>query len=274
MGFLEGALRAMPAWEFVIPGGYTVNMGVLLPAVILPTVMMAVIALWPFLEAWVTGDRREHHLLDRPRDHPTRTAFGCAFVALYLVLFFGGANDVLAERFHLSLNQITWAVRIGFFVVPALTYVLTRRICLGLQRRDRDKLLHGRETGKIRRLPHGEFVEVHAPLDRPQAYTLLSKEVREITPAPAPENGGVPNPQARKEMLRHRLSRWLYGNQIPQPTPQEMQHALEHSGHSPGGHGPSNGHGSSNGHGPSAGGPLQTGRQAAGEEREPDQEPH
>ncbi|MDO0939431.1 cytochrome bc complex cytochrome b subunit [Streptomyces sp. DG2A-72] len=274
MGFLEGALRAMPAWEFVIPGGYTVSMGVLLPAVILPTVMMAVIAFWPFLEAWVTGDRREHHLLDRPRDHPTRTAFGCAFVAFYLVLFFGGANDVLAERFHLSLNAITWSVRIGVFVVPALTYVLTRRICLGLQRRDRDKLLHGRETGKIIRLPHGEFVEVHAPLDRPQAYTLLSKEVREVAPAPAPEHDGVANPQTRKEMLRHRLSRWLYGNQIPQPTPQEMQHALEHLAHSPDGHASSNGHALSNGHGPSAGGHLDTGRRAAVEEREPDQEPH
>lgn len=254
MGFLEGALRAMPAWEFVIPGGYTVNMGILIPAVILPTVMMAVFALWPFLEAWVTGDKREHHLLDRPRDHPTRTAFGIAFVSLYLVLFFGGANDVLAERFHLSLNHITWAVRIGVFAVPVLTYIVTKRICLGLQLRERDKLLHGRETGRIRRLPHGEFVEVHAPLDRGHEYTLLSREITEVLPAPAAEHNGVPNPRVRKDMLRHRLSRWLYGGQVAKPTREELRHALEH--HS------SNGHASSNGH-PGT---------AAVEEREPDRE--
>ncbi|WP_230195127.1 cytochrome bc1 complex cytochrome b subunit [Streptomyces coriariae] len=261
MGFLEGALRAMPAWEFTIPGGYTINLGVLIPAVILPTVMMAVFALWPFLEAWVTGDKREHHLLDRPRDHPTRTAFVLSMIALYLVLFFGGANDILAERFHLSLNQITYGVRIGIFLVPALTYVITQRICLGLQRRDRDKLLHGRETGKIRRLPHGEFVEVHEPLDRWQAYPLLSKDFPTPLPPPAAERDGVPNPHGRKEKVRYQLSRWLYGGQIATPTPQEMRQALEHAAHS------SNGHASSDGH-------PETGQRDAAEEREADQELH
>ncbi|CAL9668813.1 cytochrome bc complex cytochrome b subunit [Streptomyces sp. Tu 3180] len=258
MGFLEGALRAMPPWEFVL-WGYTVNLGILIPAVILPTLMATVFAFWPFLEAWVTKDTREHHLLDRPRDHPTRTAFGCAFVALYLVLFFGGANDILAERFHLSLNAITWAVRIGIFAVPALTYIATRRICLGLQRRDRDKLLHGRETGRIRRLPHGEYVEVHEPLDRATQYALLSRQDYRPLPAPAPEHNGIPNPRRREEVLRHRLSRWLYGNQIAKPTPQELAHA----GHSPDGHGPT----PSDGH-------LETGSRHALGQPQPDQEPH
>jgi ubiquinol-cytochrome c reductase cytochrome b subunit len=264
MGFLEGALRAMPAWEFSV-GGYTVNMGVVLPAVVLPTLMMAVIALWPFLEAWVTGDRREHHLLDKPRDHPTRTAFGVAFVALYLVLFFGGANDVLAEKFHLSLNAITYSVRVGIFLVPAVAYVVTRRICLGLQRRDRDKLLHGRETGRIRRLPHGEFVEVHERLDRQREYALLARKGYEPLPAPQTEHNGVPNPHLRKQMLRYKLSRWLYGNQIAKPTEQEMQEALAHFAHA-------NGHGALGGHG-SAGGHAEIGAQrSSAEGREPDQE--
>ncbi|MFE6286028.1 cytochrome bc complex cytochrome b subunit [Streptomyces sp. NPDC057877] len=261
MGFLEGALRAMPAWEFVVPGGYTVNMGVLIPAVILPTVIILVFALWPFLESWATGDKREHHLLDRPRDHPTRTAFGVAFVAFYLVLFFGGANDILAERFSLSLNAITYAVRVGVFVVPVLTYILTRRICLGLQRRDRDKLLHGRETGKIRRLPHGEFIEVHERLDRSSEYALLAREDYQPLPAPAPEHDGVPNPKGRKEVLRHRVSRWLYGNQIAKPTEQEMREALEHAEHSANGHG-------------TADGQLEGTARPALEERAPDREAH
>ncbi|MDG4865187.1 ubiquinol-cytochrome c reductase cytochrome b subunit [Streptomyces sp. T-3] len=231
MGFLEGALRAFPAWEFTLPGDYTVNLGVLIPAVVLPGLMATVIGGWPFLEAWITGDRRERHLLDRPREHPVRTAFGAAFVAFYLVLFFGGANDVLAERFHLSMNAITWAVRIGVFVVPVVTYTVTKRICLGLQLRDRDKLLHGRETGKIVRLPHGEFVEVHARLDREQEYTLLSREELKPLPDPAPEHDGVPNPMPLKDKVRHRLSRWLQGGQVALPTPEEHRQAHQTLGH-------------------------------------------
>ncbi|MGW0771330.1 cytochrome bc1 complex cytochrome b subunit [Streptomyces sp. NPDC002676] len=267
MGFLEGALRAMPPCEFTLWGGYTVNLGVLLPAVVLPTLMLGVIALWPFLEAWVTGDRREHHLLDRPRDHPTRTAFGIAFVSLYLVLFFGGANDVLAEEFHLSLNQITYSVRIGVFLVPALTYVVTRRICLGLQRRDHDKLLHGRETGRIKRLPHGEFVEVHERLPRGKEYALLATENYAPLSAPVAERDGVPNPELRKEVLRYRLSRWLYGGQVAKPTPKELEQARAHLSHSSNGHGSLNGHGSPNGQ-------LESGAKRTAEEREPEQELH
>ncbi|WBO69609.1 cytochrome bc1 complex cytochrome b subunit [Streptomyces camelliae] len=264
MGFLEGALRAMPAWEFTV-GGYTVNMAVLIPGVILPTLMIHVAAGWPFLEAWVTGDKREHHLLDKPRDHPTRTAFVTAFVALYLVLFFGGANDVLAEKFHLSLNEITWMVRIGFFVVPAVVYVITRRVCLGLARADREKLLHGRETGRIKRLPHGEFVEVHERLDRRREYTLLSREEYKPLPAPVAEVDGVPNPNLREEKRRYLLSRWLYGNQVPKPTEQEMREALAHLDHS------ANGHAAVNGHGPAAE-HAEIGAQRSGEGQEADQE--
>ncbi|MFE6895077.1 cytochrome bc complex cytochrome b subunit [Streptomyces sp. NPDC057694] len=223
MGFLEGALRAFPAWEFAI-GGYTVNLGILVPAVIMPTFLITVVALYPFLEAWITGDKQEHHLLDRPRDQAVRTAFVLSLAAFYLVLFFGGANDILAERFHLSLNSITWAVRIGVFLVPALTYVVTKRICLGLQHRDRDKLTHGRETGIIKRLPHGEFVEVHEPLDQGRAYTLLSKEPPAPLPAPEPEHNGVRNPMPRREILRHRLSRWLHAGVIAPPTKAELEH--------------------------------------------------
>ncbi|WP_306337722.1 cytochrome bc complex cytochrome b subunit [Streptomyces sp. KL118A] len=267
MGFLEGALRAFPAWEFAV-AGYTVNMGVLVPAVVLPTLLIGIACLWPFIEAWITGDKREHHLLDRPREQPTRTAFVCSLAAFYLVLFFGGSNDILAERFHLSMNAITWAVRIGVFVVPALTYVITKRICLGLQLRDRDKLLHGRETGRIKRLPHGEFVEVHERLGREQEYTLLSREIHPTLPAPVREDrDGVPNPKSRKEMLRHRLSRWFTDGQIANPTPQEMQQALEHLDHTSGGH--ANGH--ANGH---TNGQVDTGRTAAVEGSEPDRQAH
>ena len=59
---------------------------------------------------------------------------------------------------------MTWVGRIGIVVLPPIAYVITYRICLGLQQHDREVLEHGIETGVIRRLPHGEFIEVHQPL--------------------------------------------------------------------------------------------------------------
>ena len=59
---------------------------------------------------------------------------------------------------------MTWVGRIGVIVLPPIVYVLTYRICLGLQQHDREVLEHGIETGVIRRLPSGEFIEVHQPL--------------------------------------------------------------------------------------------------------------
>ena len=84
-------------------------------------------------------------------------------VSFYVLLWIGGGNDLIASFFDMSINTITWFLRFAIFLVPPLVFVATKRICLGLQRRDRDKLLHGMETGNILRLPHGEFIEVHAP---------------------------------------------------------------------------------------------------------------
>ena len=76
-----------------------------------------------------------------------------------------GANDLFALKFDISLNVMTWIGRIGSIIFPVIGYVVTYRICLGLQHSDREVLEHGIETGIIKRLPNGEFIEVHQPLD-------------------------------------------------------------------------------------------------------------
>jgi ubiquinol-cytochrome c reductase cytochrome b subunit len=174
LGFAEGLVRVMPGWEVTL-WGHTLILGVLIPVVIFP-LLLVFIGVYPFLEARVTKDRREHHLLDRPRNRPVRTAIGASWISLYLILLAGGGNDIVATRLHLSINTVTWAVRIGVLVVPAVVFVATRRICLGLQLRDRELVLHGRETGVIKRLPHGEYVEVHQPLDQARLHTLTAHE--------------------------------------------------------------------------------------------------
>lgn len=134
----------------------------------------------------------------------------------------------MATRLHLSINTVTWAARIALFVVPVLVFIATRRICLGLQRRDRDLVLHGRETGVIKRLPHGEFVEVHQPLSPAELHTLTQHEQpRPLEPGPAHDANGVPNPNGSKGRLRALLSRGLYGEgtQVPKPTAEEYRAA-------------------------------------------------
>ena len=79
MGFMEGALRMWPSWRWNMLG-HTWAFDVFLPAFVPLGVLMTGLALWPFLEQWITGDRREHHVNDRPRNAPTRTAIGMAGV--------------------------------------------------------------------------------------------------------------------------------------------------------------------------------------------------
>ncbi|MFY1686973.1 cytochrome b [Plantactinospora sp. WMMB782] len=165
--FLDGSTRLMPPWQISIPigDGYVIP-PLFWPTVVLPGILTVVPLLYPFIEARLNKDQRSHHLLQRPRDVPGRTALGAMAVTFWLVLTLSGANDVIAEKFYISLNAMTWAGRIGLIVLPPLAYYLTYRICLGLQQHDREVLAHGVETGIIRRLPSGQFVEVHQPLGR------------------------------------------------------------------------------------------------------------
>jgi ubiquinol-cytochrome c reductase cytochrome b subunit len=132
--------------------------------VVLPGVLFVVSMAYPFIEARLNGDTRDHHLLQRPRDVPARTGLGAMATVFYLVLTAAGASDVIAANLDISVNAMTWAGRIGLLILPPLAYYLAYRICLGLQQHDRQVLARGVETGIIRRLPDGRFLEVHQPL--------------------------------------------------------------------------------------------------------------
>jgi ubiquinol-cytochrome c reductase cytochrome b subunit len=161
MMWTEGLARIWPAWEFYI-GHHTI------PAVVWVAIIMGLIfgllTVYPFLEKMFSGDRAHHNLLQRPRDVPVRTAIGAMAIAFYMVLTLSAMNDVLAYKFHVSLNATTWIGRIGMIVLPPFVYFITYRWAIGLQRSDRAILEHGIETGIIKRLPHGAYIELHQPL--------------------------------------------------------------------------------------------------------------
>ncbi len=230
MGFLEGSLRIMPAWQTVV-FGHTFAWNVVIPALVPLGIVMTAAALWPFLEQWITGDRREHHVNDRPRNAPTRTALGIAMISFYGVLWLEGSNDILADHFDVPLYTITWIARFAIFLVPVIAYILTKRICLGLQRKDVHLLEHGVETGIIRQLPNGEFIEETRPLDEEMYAKIARPEPLALPAAESDAESDVPAPGMRGGLgrVKARLNKIVTEN-VPL------------NGHGPNGHG-ANGHG-------------------------------
>ena len=247
MGWLEGGLWIMPNWETNL-WGYTLSWNVLIPGVLLLGVLFALLAFYPFIERWITGDDREHHLLERPRNAPTRTAFGVAGMTAYALLWIAGGNDILAYEFGLSLNAITYVMRVAIFVVPVLVFIITRRWCLSLQRHDREVVLHGYETGVIVRSPDGSYAEIHRPINPVRAYELTMHE--QHTPVelpPAHDANGVPAPAQGKQRLRSRLSHFWYADDVSKPTKEELEEAAHHATN--GSHALEDGHGPASGNG-------------------------
>ena len=111
-----------------------------------------------------SGDNAHHNLLQRPRDAPVRTAIGAMAISFYILLTFACMNDIIALKFHISLNATTWIGRIGMVILPPIVYYIAYRWAIALQRSDREVLEHGIETGIIKRLPHGAYIELHQPL--------------------------------------------------------------------------------------------------------------
>jgi ubiquinol-cytochrome c reductase cytochrome b subunit len=180
VGWLDGATRLMPNWEFVLAGNWTVSLNVLVPAVVIPGLIFTGMLLYPWLEPRFTGDRDYHNLLDRPRDVPVRTGIGVMSLTFYIILLVSGGNDIIASIFQISVNHFTYVARALLLIGPPLAFLITVRICLALQARDDELLHHGIESGTIRRLPNGEFVEDTVPLPAPYRLNLTRVEPGEL----------------------------------------------------------------------------------------------
>jgi ubiquinol-cytochrome c reductase cytochrome b subunit len=167
MGFLDGALRIMPGWEFEL-AGHPVTLTVLVPALIVPGAFLTLLAAYPLLERRLTGDRGVHHYLDRPRDAATRSAVGAAGITFYGLLWAAAANDQIAFHLQLDLYAVTWFFRLAVFAGPLLAYAITQRICLGLIAREREEAAHGRNTGRIMMNAAGGFSEITEPVIMPE----------------------------------------------------------------------------------------------------------
>jgi ubiquinol-cytochrome c reductase cytochrome b subunit len=219
-GFLDGALRLVPpGWEIEVLDR-TWTLAILVPLGVV-TAYLVVVALYPFIEGWITDDRREHHLLDRPRNTPTRTGIGVAGIVFYGVLWGAGSADLAATHFKLALESVVGFYQVTLLIGPAIAFTITRRVCLALQKKDQSIALHGFETGRIVRLPGGEYIEAHRPVTTSEHWRLVAREhPQPYTPRPD-ESGRLP----RVERARGVLSRFFFEYQVD-PVERTETHEL------------------------------------------------
>lgn len=218
IGFMEGALRLMPGVVSNIDG-HTLIWNVFIPAVVLPFGFFLMAGLYPFVEQFLTGDRRYHQVLDRPRNEPTRTGIGAAVIAMGIDLQLTGADDVIAFKLQIPIQDMVWVLRAGFLVLPLVAFFTARYVCLGLQRRDRRALARGGvETGLITKDLDGDFVPAARPLSDDELAVLETRRPQElITPIPR-HIIPLPTPRRINAQVRARLNRFYTSYRVETPS--------------------------------------------------------
>jgi ubiquinol-cytochrome c reductase cytochrome b subunit len=231
IGFADGALRLMPGWlggpggvpmEFVLLN-HTYSLNILIPVVVLG-LFLALIAFYPFFEAWVTGDKREHHIADRLRNAPTRTGIGAAGMTFYGVLWLAASSDLIATHFMMSIEGVITTLQFTLLLGPVLAFFVTKRICLALQKKDRSIVLHGYESGRIVRLPGGEYAEVHRQVDEYDRWRLVAYDSYEPLMLRPNAAGRI----TLASRLRAGISRLFFEDRIEPVTATELAAADHH----------------------------------------------
>ncbi len=226
IGFADGALRLVPPHLESVFWGHTWSWNILLPLGIIG-IFIVLVLIYPFIEAWVTGDKREHHIAQRPRNAATRTAIGAAGVTFYAVLWAAASSDIIATHFWLTMEGVIHTLQALLIIGPILAYFVTKRICLALQKKDREIALHGYESGRIVRLPGGEYIEVHQPVDDYELVKLVDFETNQPLVVRPNDQGRIP----WHENLRASISRWFFEDRLAPVTQTEIDEARAHQHH-------------------------------------------
>jgi ubiquinol-cytochrome c reductase cytochrome b subunit len=123
------------------------------------------------------------------------------------------------------------------FIGPVIAFMITRRWCISLQRKDHQDVLHGYETGIIMRSPEGGYTERHLPLPPARAFRLTARDrdpdVLGELPG-GPDANGVEPPSgigARLAGVRHRLRKMMYADNVQKPTVAELEEGHHHAEH-------------------------------------------
>ena len=223
IGFADGALRLVPPHLETVLFNNTWSWNIIIPLAGLG-LFIVLVMIYPFFEPWITGDKREHHIAQRPRNVPTRTAIGAAGVTFYAVLWAAASSDLVATHFQISIESVITILQFLLFLGPVAAYFATKRICLALQKKDRQVVLHGFESGRIVRLPGGEYIEVHEPVDEYERWRLVSYNDYEPLMLRPNAAGRI----TATERARAAVSRWFFEDRIEPPTSTDVEVAHHH----------------------------------------------
>ena len=172
IGFLEGSLRLFPPWE-TRAFGYMIN-NLVYSGVLIPGLIFGALFAVPWIERRFTGDDAEHHLLDRPRDAPGRTAAGAAAITFVAVLFLGGSQDVIAGTFNISIETVTTILQVLAVVGPPIAWYVTWHLCRSLAGRPGPERTE--RAGAVTRDPDGGYHGVAAPTELIGADDVVEAE--------------------------------------------------------------------------------------------------
>jgi ubiquinol-cytochrome c reductase cytochrome b subunit len=185
---------------------------------------LVVVAFYPFFEAWVTGDKREHNIADRPRNAPTRTAIGAAGVSFYAILWAAASSDLIATHFRVTIEDVIITLQVLFFAGPVIAFWITKKLALALQRKDREIVLHGFESSRIVRLPGGEYREIHTPLSDAERWSLVSYTEYEPVKLRPNAKGKI----TLTSRMRAAASRFYFEDRIAPVTKPELESQSHH----------------------------------------------
>jgi ubiquinol-cytochrome c reductase cytochrome b subunit len=132
LGWLIGAMRIVPGWDFVV-GKYTLVPNPFWGGILFPTIVVGFLYFWPWLERRLTRDEVFHNLLDRPRDAPGRTAAGVGMVSWVLIVFLAGSADRVTVLFGMPYTTQVWVYRVLAIVGPFICAGIAYRVCKELQ---------------------------------------------------------------------------------------------------------------------------------------------
>ncbi len=136
LGWLIGALRIVPGFD-VIVFRHDLIPNPFWGGVLFPTIVFALLYSLPWIDRrFISKESASHHLLDRPRDNPRRSALAAATFTWVGVVFAAGAADRIFFQFGFGYEGVIWFFRGAFFIAPPLAYLITRAICRQLAREE------------------------------------------------------------------------------------------------------------------------------------------
>ena len=142
----------------------------------------------------------------------------------YAVLWAAASSDLIATHFKMTIEGVINTLQVLLILAPIAAFIITKRTCLALQRKDREIALHGYESGRIVRLPGGEYVEVHEQLDDYERWRLLDyNDYQPLTVRPNDEGRITVGTR-----LRAGVSRWFFEDRVLPIEAKELECAGKH----------------------------------------------